>query len=74
MCASSLPAPRGTLAPTGKKYGLRPWERQAARLTHGGFYAHFASREAMLAEAADRAGQEGLGGKFAFLLIELGKL
>lgn len=29
-----------------------------AGLTHGGFYAHFASREAMLAEAADRAGLE----------------
>ena len=29
-------------------------------LTHGGFYAHFASREAMLAEAADRAGAESL--------------
>ena len=29
-------------------------------LTHGGFYAHFASREAMLAEAADRAGAEGV--------------
>src|SRR3954462_11873966 len=27
-----------------------------AGLTHGGFYAHFASRDAMLAEAADRAG------------------
>jgi AcrR family transcriptional regulator len=27
-------------------------------LTHGGFYAHFASREAMLAEAADQAGAE----------------
>jgi TetR/AcrR family transcriptional regulator, transcriptional repressor for nem operon len=27
-------------------------------LTHGGFYAHFASREMMLAEAADRAGEE----------------
>lgn len=25
-------------------------------LTHGGFYAHFASREALLAEAADHAG------------------
>jgi TetR/AcrR family transcriptional repressor of nem operon len=25
-------------------------------LTHGGFYAHFSSREAMLAEAADHAG------------------
>ena len=31
-----------------------------AGLTHGGFYAHFASREAMLAEAADRAGAEGV--------------
>jgi len=30
-------------------------------LTHGGFYAHFASREAMLAEAADRAGAESVG-------------
>ena len=29
-----------------------------AGLTHGGFYAHFRSREAMLAEAADRAGAE----------------
>lgn len=29
-----------------------------AGLTHGGFYAHFASREALLAEAADRAGRE----------------
>jgi AcrR family transcriptional regulator len=31
-----------------------------AGMTHGGFYAHFASREAMLAEAADRAGAEGV--------------
>jgi len=29
-----------------------------AGVTHGGFYAHFASREAMLAEAAIRAGAE----------------
>ena len=29
-------------------------------LTHGGFYAHFASRDAMLAEAADRAGGEAV--------------
>jgi AcrR family transcriptional regulator len=29
-----------------------------AGLTHGGFYAHFPSREALLAEAADRAGAE----------------
>lgn len=29
-----------------------------AGLTHGGFYAHFDSRNAMLAEAIDRAGQE----------------
>jgi TetR/AcrR family transcriptional regulator, transcriptional repressor for nem operon len=29
-----------------------------AGLTHGAFYAHFESRDAMLAEAADRAGAE----------------
>lgn len=29
-----------------------------AGLTHGAFYAHFESREAMLAEAADRAGAD----------------
>lgn len=32
-----------------------------AGLTHGGFYAHFPSREAMLAEAADVAGAESVG-------------
>jgi len=31
-----------------------------AGLTHGGFYAHFPSREAMLAEAADRAGADAI--------------
>ena len=31
-----------------------------AGLTHGGFYAHFGSRETMLAEAADRAGRESV--------------
>src|SRR5512134_1226082 len=31
-----------------------------AGLTHGGFYAHFRSREAMLAEAVDRAGSESV--------------
>jgi TetR/AcrR family transcriptional repressor of nem operon len=31
-----------------------------AGLTHGGFYAHFDSREDMLAEAADRAGADGM--------------
>src|SRR5438094_9953195 len=31
-----------------------------AGLTHGGFYAHFKSREAMLAEAADRAGADAV--------------
>lgn len=31
-----------------------------AGLTHGGFYAHFGSRTDMLAEAADRAGAEGV--------------
>ncbi len=29
-----------------------------AGLTHGGFYAHFSSKDAMLAEAADRAGAD----------------
>ena len=33
---------------------------KSAGLTHGGFYAHFSSREAMLAEAADRAGSESV--------------
>jgi AcrR family transcriptional regulator len=32
-----------------------------AGLTHGGFYAHFESRDAMLAEAADRAGADSVG-------------
>jgi AcrR family transcriptional regulator len=31
-----------------------------AGLTHGGFYAHFDSRDALLAEAADRAGAEAV--------------
>lgn len=31
-----------------------------AGLTHGGFYAHFASRETLLAEAADRAGADAV--------------
>ncbi|MBO1114834.1 TetR/AcrR family transcriptional regulator [Bordetella petrii] len=31
---------------------------QEAGLTHGGFYAHFPSRDAMLAAAVERAGQE----------------
>ena len=30
-----------------------------AGLTHGGFYAHFASREALLLEAVERAAAEG---------------
>ncbi len=34
---------------------------KAVGLTHGGFYTHFASRDAMLAEAADRAGAESVG-------------
>lgn len=33
---------------------------KAAGLTHGGFYAHFPSRTALLAEAADHAGAEAL--------------
>jgi TetR/AcrR family transcriptional repressor of nem operon len=32
-----------------------------AGLTHGGFYAHFASRDALLAEAADSAAAESVG-------------
>src|ERR1043165_8458198 len=32
-----------------------------AGLTHGGFYAHFESREGMMAEAADRARGAGMG-------------
>ena len=32
-----------------------------AGLTHGGFYAHFGSRDALLAEAVERAGQESTG-------------
>lgn len=31
-----------------------------AGLTHGGFYAHFNSRDALLAEAADQAGAESI--------------
>jgi TetR/AcrR family transcriptional repressor of nem operon len=31
-----------------------------AGLTHGGFYAHFGSRDALLAEAGDRAGAEAV--------------
>jgi AcrR family transcriptional regulator len=31
-----------------------------AGLTHGGFYAHFASRDAMLVEALERAGRESV--------------
>lgn len=31
-----------------------------ANLTHGGFYAHFASREAMLVELSDRAGADAI--------------
>ena len=31
-----------------------------AGLTHGGFYAHFGSRTALLSEAADRAGADGV--------------
>ncbi len=33
---------------------------KSAGLTHGGFYAHFPSRDAMLAEAADRAGSDAV--------------
>lgn len=33
-----------------------------AGLTHGGFYAHFGSKTDLLAEAADRAGADGIEG------------
>lgn len=33
---------------------------KAAGLTHGGFYAHFPSRDALMVEAADRAGFESV--------------
>ncbi len=33
---------------------------KAAGLTHGGFYAHFPSRDALVAEAMDRAGEDSL--------------
>jgi AcrR family transcriptional regulator len=33
---------------------------KAAGLTHGGFYAHFPNRDALLAEAADRAGSDSV--------------
>lgn len=33
-----------------------------AGLTHGGFYAHFDSRDALLAEAGDRAGAQAVAG------------
>src|SRR4051794_20645628 len=32
-----------------------------AGLTHGGFYAHFSSRNALLAEALERAGHDSAG-------------
>jgi TetR/AcrR family transcriptional regulator, transcriptional repressor for nem operon len=38
-----------------------------AGLTHGGFYAHFPSREALLVEALDRASEESLHGLEAVL-------
>jgi AcrR family transcriptional regulator len=39
--------------------GVAEVMRQAG-LTHGGFYAHFDSRDALLAEAADQAGAESI--------------
>ena len=38
--------------------GVADVMRQAG-LTHGGFYAHFASRDALLTEAIERAGRDG---------------
>src|SRR5436190_910859 len=42
---------------------------KSAGLTHGGFYAHFSSREAMLAEAADRAGSESVATMVGALVL-----
>lgn len=41
-----------------------------AGLTHGGFYSHFPSREALLAEAADCAGAETIA-KISELLVKV---
>ena len=41
---------------------------RAAQLTHGGFYAHFASRDALLAEAVQQAGAD-----IARVLLEQGE-
>jgi AcrR family transcriptional regulator len=38
-----------------------------AGLTHGGFYAHFACRDAMLVEAMQRAGQDNLASLSALM-------
>lgn len=38
-----------------------------AGLTHGGFYAHFASRDALLAEAADHAGDESMSNMLEYM-------
>lgn len=40
-----------------------------AGLTHGGFYAHFPSREALLAEAADRAGAESVASAASIVAV-----
>jgi AcrR family transcriptional regulator len=42
-----------------------------AGLTHGGFYAHFPSREAMLAEALDQAGSESLESLFGSAAVKV---
>ncbi|MGQ0698530.1 MAG: TetR/AcrR family transcriptional regulator [Panacagrimonas sp.] len=33
---------------------------KSAGLTHGGFYAHFANRDALMVEAIERAGEDGM--------------
>ena len=48
-----------------------------AGLTHGGFYAHFASREAMLAEAIERAGRDSgaaIAARIASPAVGVGRL
>jgi AcrR family transcriptional regulator len=56
------PVPGATIADSAGGYGGTGVAdiMKEAGLTHGGFYAHFDSREAMLAEAADRAGAQAV--------------
>lgn len=44
-----------------------------AGLTHGGFYAHFPSRDALLAEALERAGRDGAANLAKGLVVREGR-